>query len=160
MTEIRQARTEDVDALVDMFQKLTDHVARVSDDVYLTSIESTAAETHQKAFTESVVSSNSIVLIAENKHQTIGFLNGHLTRPFTSSAIIQRIGYIENCYVDSSSRQSGVGKQLLAEAEEWFKQNSVSYIDLHYMTQNAGAAAAWGKMGFVPYRVAARKTIS
>ena len=155
MIETRRANTDDVNALVDMFQKLSDHVTQVSGDIYLTSIENTAAETHHKAFAESIVSDHSIVLIAEDKNQTIGFLNGYLTRPFTPSASIRRIGYIENCFVDSSNRQSGAGKHLLAEAEKWFKQQSV-----HYMAQNNDAAAAWGKMGFTPYRVAARKPIS
>lgn len=159
MISVHPATSADVDQLVEMFLMLTEHVSQISGDIYLTTIGPSDPGTHRTAFAESVESKNSVVLIAKSHKQPIGFLNGYLTRPFTPSISIQRIGYIENCYVKEPARSLGVGTRLLTAAEAWFKHQAVDYIDLHYMAKNAAAAHAWARMGFEPYRIAARKKI-
>ena len=86
-------------------------------------------------------------------------LRAGLERPFIRESPIERIGHVHHVWVEPRARGRGVARALLADAEAWFREQGVGWVELSYQPTNKVAAKAWATLGFEPYRVYARKMI-
>ncbi|MGC2300497.1 MAG: GNAT family N-acetyltransferase, partial [Acidobacteriaceae bacterium] len=81
-------------------------------------------------------------------HKIIGFLETGLRSHADCCDTAQPVGYIEGWFVDASYRRQGVGRQLLAAAEDWARGQgcremaSDAYID-NYLSQRAHEALGY-----------------
>src|SRR4051812_24967002 len=59
------------------------------------------------------------VLLAIDEHDTaLGFAELNI-RPYAEDCDTDRVAYLEGWYVEAAARRSGVGRALIAAAEDW-----------------------------------------
>jgi len=58
------------------------------------------------------------VLVIEESGSLIGLAELSI-RPYAEGCLTNRVGYLEGWYVDSAFRGQGIGRALLAAAEDW-----------------------------------------
>jgi len=64
--------------------------------------------------------------------------------PHRSSAHVADLGVM----VSASHRRRGIGRALLAQAEEWARQSGVAKLELHVFPHNAPALGLYEKLGY------------
>ncbi len=62
-------------------------------------------------------------------------------------------GVIESCWVEEPSRRQGIGRQLVASAERWLRDQGAQRLRLGVAARNEEAQKFWQKLGFRPYRL-------
>ena len=84
----------------------------------------TSAEEHARELTlilegKAPVTMPLIILVAEAGHRIAGFLEVDLRSHADGCNPIRPVGYIEGWYVVENHRHRGIGRRLLAAAEDW-----------------------------------------
>ncbi|HXC56744.1 MAG TPA: GNAT family N-acetyltransferase [Rhizomicrobium sp.] len=67
------------------------------------------------------------------------------------------IGYIVELFVVEAWRGRGVGRALIAAAEDWARRRGVATMLIGVIPDNARAAAVYRRAGFAPYALQLRK---
>ncbi len=62
-------------------------------------------------------------------------------------------GVIESCWVEEPSWRQGIGRQLVASAERWLRDQGAQRLRLGVAARNEEAQEFWQKLGFRPYRL-------
>ena len=68
------------------------------------------------------------------------------------------VGYIKNVYVTPNWRAHGYGKQLLATAEQWFRDEGIPKASLDASVENPEALALYEAMGYRVTRMRMEKS--
>jgi len=89
------------------------------------------------------------ILVAEADEDIVGYCAA-LIRPCMGLQI-QRYGHICNLCVKSKYQNKGIGKKLLEETMDWFRQNGISRVEVCVARANNSAENFYTKMGFTPY---------
>jgi len=100
-----------------------------------------------------------LVLIADNP-EPAGFIAAYVSPPIFGSEIFPLVGVIGMWWVDARHRRHGIGQQLLDEAETWLRQGGMKFVETHYMSSARSAEALWKRAGYMPYFIAARKSLA
>ena len=88
------------------------------------------------------------VLLAENERgQVIGFAELAI-RPYAEGCLTNRVVYLEGWFVDESVRRQGVGRALIAAAEEWGRSQGCSEFASDADPENHVSIAAHRATGF------------
>ena len=80
--------------------------------------EKTALEEEVDRFYSGTQLEPQAVLVAEESDRLVGFVELSI-RPHAEGCKTQRIGYLEAWYDDSEVRRQGIGRSLVAAAEDW-----------------------------------------
>ncbi|MCU0370801.1 MAG: GNAT family N-acetyltransferase [Bacteroidales bacterium] len=97
-----------------------------------------------------------VVILATDGGQAIGFAHGMLK--FLPDYLGgHAVGTITHLFVEEDERRSGVGRQLVHELEEWFRQKKVQSVELQVITGNAVAQEFWTDLGYKPELLQFRK---
>jgi aminoglycoside 6'-N-acetyltransferase I len=92
-------------------------------------------EAHERAISDRLAEDNSrCVLVFHDDGKRMGFVEGRIDRP-SGAPDAHGVGVIESWYVLPNFRWEGIGHQILAAAEEWFRQ------------QGCGELRAEGQLG-------------
>jgi len=86
-------------------------------------------------------------LALDEKEQPLGYLEAHI-RFLAESCLIQPIGYVEDWYVKPSVQRRGIGKQLMAAAEVWFRANNCREMASDVQTGDESSYKASLAVGF------------
>lgn len=88
--------------------------------------------------------SNRIFLAFEEK-KCLGYLKSEIRErePF-----LQKVGYIAEVFIVPQSRGKQIGTQLLDKAQEWFRQNKITWSTVSSHTLDNEAIAFWEKKGY------------
>ena len=161
MTElhIREADENDLPILVTWCCRLAQHTQEATDDVYLRDLDEDHEDHFEPLLATALSSAEQKLLVAELAGIPVGFIKGELGKPFIPVSAIKQIGELSLCWVEPSARRHGVAQVLADNLETWFRQQGVSYVDVHYLVGNEEAESTWAALGFAPYRVFARKAI-
>ncbi len=62
----------------------------------------------------------------------------------------QRVGWIENVWVDPRHRRRGVASLMLKEIVRFFRRHSLEIVTLDYVSGDVGAESLWASLGFGP----------
>ena len=90
-----------------------------------------------------------VVLVAADAGQIAGVISVRPSTHFTG----ERDGYIgELAVADRASRQ-GIGRALIAAAEDWARARGLRHLTLHTGAFNANARAFYAALGFVEEEV-------
>ena len=156
---IRKAYLSDIHCIEKWMKNLVTHLQNTSADVYLKDLEEDHAQGFDAWLREYIQSENSLVLVAEESNQPVGFILGQLTEPYIKASKIKQIGRIEACWIEPQWREKGYATCLVQEIESWFRLKGVTYSDLYFIVGNTEAEKTWSNLGYSPYRVASRKPL-
>lgn len=95
---------------------------------------------------------NARVLVAESIElkTPVGYLLGELqSRP--PMALPGLYGFVSDIYVTEAWRRNGVGRALVEEMANWFRQRKTTAIELYVAEANPAALAFWEAMGLHPF---------
>ncbi len=89
------------------------------------------------------------VLIAVDERNTpLGFAELSI-RNYAEDCVTDRVGYLEGWYVAPRARRRGIGRALVAAAEEWARQQGCTEFGSDALIDNHVSAAAHRALGFV-----------
>lgn len=142
--QVRQAKPEDVPALVALFQELD----RMQSDWRVFTPRPGFYDEVGAKYRESMEKQNAVVLVAEDDGEVVGMAYGEVRLPsrfsdenaFEISGVVVRSGY----------RGRGVGRALVREAARFAAGVGVEWIELKTFAPNQGAMSFWESLGFTP----------
>lgn len=98
-------------------------------------------------------SESQLVLVADSGNgELIGFLEASI-RPFVEDCETDHVGYLEGWYVLPEHRRSGVGGELVRNAENWARQKACTEMASDAEIGNEQSLTAHTRLG---YRVTSR----
>jgi aminoglycoside 6'-N-acetyltransferase I len=99
--------------------------------------------------TESLLADpQSPVFVAERSEGGLcGFLEAG-TRPFADGCETRPVGYIEAWFVDADQRRKGLGRALVAAAEQWARQQGLREMASDTAVQNDAGLMAHQALGY------------
>lgn len=88
------------------------------------------------------------VLLAFDETGTpLGFVELSI-RNYAEDCVTNRVAYLEGWYVDPAARRRGVGRALVAAAEDWGRAQGCTEFASDALIDNDVSAAAHGALGF------------
>jgi aminoglycoside 6'-N-acetyltransferase I len=100
------------------------------------------------------------VLVCEVEGRLSGFVEVSLRR-YADGCVSSPVGYVEGWYVDAPFRRTGVGRQLLAAAEEWARAKGCTEMASDALLDNVDSYRAHCRLGYaeVERQVCFRKSL-
>ncbi len=93
-------------------------------------------------------SESQLVLVADaGEGKLIGFLEASI-RPFVEDCHTDHVGYLEGWFVETDHRQSGVGRELVRNAEGWARQKGCTEMASDAEVGNEGSLNAHTRLGY------------
>lgn len=89
-----------------------------------------------------------------------GGVCGFVWATLISTMVDDCVGYIKNIYVAPQWRGQGYGQQLLATAEQWFRQQGVNQAVLDASVDNEAARTLYERMGYQVTRLRMEKRLT
>jgi GNAT superfamily N-acetyltransferase len=157
MIAVRRAGPDDLPRLAAWMLAFFEHLRDASGDPFF--VGATLAGHAAAATFRHALAAGDLVLIAELDGAPVGYLLATLQAPHVRESPIERVGHISHCFVEAAVRRRGVTRQLVAAAEDWFRDQHVRYVELGYLTANRLATVAWPRLGYLPVRTVARKDL-
>jgi GNAT superfamily N-acetyltransferase len=154
---IRPATPADLDRIVAWGHDFFEHMRAVTADPWFEGAALDAAALAAKL--RESLERGDLLTIAEFDGLPAGYLYGVFERPFIRESPIERVGHVAHVWVEPRARGGGVARAMIADAEAWFRERKVGWLELSYSTANHAGVAAWTTLGFEPHRVYARKRI-
>ena len=87
------------------------------------------------------------VLVAEEQGDLAGFVELSI-RNVAEGCTTNRVGYLEGWYVEAFLRRRGIGRALVAAAEEWARAQNCMEFASDTRIDNEASAAAHAALGF------------
>ena len=144
MTEIREAKSEDIQQLMKLEKTLFSKWDEL-DTIDKISIEWFSSEFHKKHLTEVLKDTKNKVFVLVDKDNIIGYVKAHL---FCREPFLERVGYVSELYVEKSHRSQGGGKRLLDESIKWFKQQKIKWTTTSTHLLDSEEISFWKKRGY------------
>jgi GNAT superfamily N-acetyltransferase len=157
MITIKPAKHNDKPYLIKAMACLLEHVQDSSQDEYLVRLTDDYIKDSEQWLEKILISDESHIYVAKDDDVPVAYIIGTITQPFIKQSTIEKIGLIEHCWVEKKYRMNGLALKLVKIIEDWFKANSIQYIDVQYLLGNVEAELTWEKLGYKPYRVISRK---
>lgn len=141
---VRQATSDDVPALVALFQELD----RMQSDWRVFTPRPGFYDEVGEKYQESIENENAVVLVAEDDREVVGMAYGEVRVPsrFSDERALELSGVV----VRSGFRGRGVGRELVHEAARFAHERHVEWVELKTFAPNQGAMAFWDSLGFTP----------
>jgi len=124
---------------------------------------------------------NVLLLVAEKDREIVGYIYLRVSREHRADApksVLQRlrsrlrkqpkatsmfkpyrVGFISDCFVESSCRQQGIASLLLAKGLEWLAEQNIAHVELEAYVRNAAAVKFWHSHGFETIKLKMRREI-
>jgi ribosomal protein S18 acetylase RimI-like enzyme len=157
MIEIRAAAEADVPQLAAWAEAFFDYLRDSTGDPYFAGARFSPADAARR-FREALAAGE-LLLIGVLDGVAVGYILAYVKEPYVTESPVRRIGHISHCYVVPEARGRSVATRLVEGAERWFREQGLRYVELSYQLANAAAAATWGRLGYQPFRVFARKDL-
>jgi aminoglycoside 6'-N-acetyltransferase I len=88
-----------------------------------------------------------VLMAVGDDGNAIGFAELFI-RPYAEGCVTDRVAYLEGWYVEPPARRRGVGRVLVAAAEEWARAQGCSEFGSDALIENETSAAAHRALGF------------
>lgn len=93
-------------------------------------------------------SETQLVLVAEiGENRLIGFLEASI-RPFVEDCHSDHVGYLEGWFVEPEFRKHGIGRKLVAEAENWARRSGATEMASDAEIGNEMSLRAHVRLGY------------
>jgi ribosomal protein S18 acetylase RimI-like enzyme len=87
------------------------------------------------------------VFVAEKGEELAGFLAGRV-RALPAYFGGAQVGFISDVYVDPAHRRTGLGRQLVSTATEWFQSLGITRLELQVIVNNPAARKLYKDLGW------------
>jgi aminoglycoside 6'-N-acetyltransferase I len=87
------------------------------------------------------------VFVADGNGELLGFAELNI-RPYAEGCNTDRVGFLEGWYVVPEARRGGIGRALVAAAEEWARAQGCTEFASDTIVDNDVSAAAHQALGF------------
>jgi aminoglycoside 6'-N-acetyltransferase I len=88
-----------------------------------------------------------VLLAVTESGEVVGFAELSI-RPYAEECATDRVAYLEGWYVEPGSRRQGVGRRLVAAAEQWASDQGCTEFGSDALLDNLTSAAAHRALGF------------
>lgn len=145
-TLIREATLQDTAGLCELFAEIDALHAQALPYVFQT----TLAPARSRAYLRSLLDDpDSAVFVAERAGMLLGLVDVRIqATPHIPVFIPRRYAMVDTIVVRRAYQRSGVGRMLMARAEQWAQAQGVDEIDLNVWEFNAGAVAFYEGLGY------------
>ena len=89
-----------------------------------------------------------VLLAVDGPGPPIGFAELSI-RPYAEDCLTDRVAYLEGWYVEPTARRQGIGRALVAAAEQWALAQGCTEFGSDALIDNEPGAAAHRALGFV-----------
>ena len=152
---IRQATVDDLKAVQDLNHDLFLSDARHLDDLNTDWPYEAEGENY---FRKRVSGEEGICFVAEAGGEIVGYVAGGWSH-INFSAYKGKRGELENILVKDEYRGGGVGADVVATLNNWFKEQGADYIMVDAYAKNESAIAFYQHEGFESYSVVLWKSV-
>lgn len=144
MIKIRNAKLEDVQDLLNLWQMLMDYHKSLDKKSF--TLKKNAKSIMKSFFIKNIKSKNSIVLIAEDKPVSIGYLMGFIQKqpPVYEN---DKYGFLSDAFIREEYRSTGITKNMTKKAEKFFKNKKLKTLSAKVFSGNKKGIKAWNKIG-------------
>lgn len=146
--EIRKATEADILVILQLVKKMVDYHYAI-DKIYKPYQKYKGLEKYLKG---RVQVKNSILLVAEDGDKLIGFLEGGIEKA-SNEMIVEKIGIIDNIFVEEKHRKEKIGQKLLNFALKYFNLKNIQYIQINTDARNNTGRGFWKKNNFFEYQI-------
>jgi ribosomal protein S18 acetylase RimI-like enzyme len=151
---IRDYVEGDYQELVKMMDGFNSYIASVDTKKIVRSFASKdEAEAYTNQTIKDAMEKDGFIYIAEENDRIVGFIQGIIDK--NDSDVLYKLshipfydGWIGEFYIIPEFRGTGLGRQLMDKAYEYFKSKNCRYFRLLVMKDNENAINVYGKMGF------------
>lgn len=146
--EIRKAKKEDILFILKLIEKMVDYHCDI-DKIYKPYKEYKDLEKYLKSL---INIKNSVLIVVENENKIIGFLEGGI-EDTSNEMNFDKIGIIDNIFIEEKFRNKGIAKKLLKYIFEYFKSENIEYIQINTDARNKIGREFWKKNNFFEYQI-------
>ena len=153
--KIRKAVDKDIDAIVKLNTLLADYHRQI--DAYYKEGKDTA-DGFKRYLRKIMDSENHLILVAVDRDIIAGYFLGEISdaKAFLSPAIT---GRISDAFITKAYRRHGIGKMFFDEMIQWFKQHTITHVELSVDVRNTIGVKAWQKYGFQAFMLKMKREI-
>lgn len=148
----------DIPSVARMFRRLAYHVRDVSIDPYFDYAELETGSV-EEALAAALADSRQRVIICRSGDEPVAFLWCAVRSCFLPVSSVKETGYINAAWTEPEYRGQGIMRRLMEEAERFFRDRSLGYVELHVLAKNADAKSAWERLGFSTFREQMRREL-
>ena len=144
VTKIRRATVADQDAIFDLVPRLVEFGPPVWRDAAAMSV------TDRKvigAALRSLVDDPIVLVAVSADHVVMGFVHLHSVVDYYTE---RRNGHVADIVVAEAHEGRGIGRQLLAAAEDWARAQRYDWLTISVFHENVRAARTYDQLGFKP----------
>lgn len=87
------------------------------------------------------------IFVAEDKGRVLGFVHAKTVVDYYTQ---QQIGHISDLVVDANAQGGGIGRGLVAAAQNWALERGYPMMQLFVLPENVGARALYERTGYRP----------
>lgn len=144
---IRRAVIQDVRPLAALWREMMEFHRRLDPAFEFGPDAQASIERH---LAETIRSARGRIIVAEAEGRLIGYVLSEIQerKPIYPAG---RYGFISDLAVTLRWRRRGVGRELVGQVMNWFRQNGVTAIELFVLESNPASTAFWESMGFRHY---------
>ena len=156
---IRPASAADIDGIAHTFLESAEHHAPFDPERYLIPDFDSVAARYRTAG-QHPAEVTSVTLIAELEGETVGFVDARLEQ--SPDPMLRPVMYchIAELAVRAGHLNRGIGRQLMAAAEDWGRQHGAGFAFLDYHVSNGTAARFYRRvMGYRAAHITAIKRL-
>ncbi len=104
-------------------------------------------------FEEILQNPEKVLMVAEENGRLLGQILLNITKtPDDPILKPRKFVYVDELAVTASHRGQGIGKKLMAAAEEWARTQGIAEIELNVWDENGRAVAFYEKLGYQSVR--------
>jgi len=131
---VRQAQPADLDVLAGLFDAYRQFYAQPSD-----------VDGARRFLEQRMTNRESVVFLAEANGEPAGFVQLY---PLFSSVGMRRVWILNDLFVASTARRSGVGAALMAAAHDMARADGAASVLLETHADNRNAQSLYEKLGY------------
>ena len=144
MVDVFKISDDDIEGVVE----LSYMVGELHDNAMPEYFNRTSKDEHLRIIKNMMDDKNACILVAKDGSNVIGFACLYVQNNNNEGFKVRRVGYIYNFGVDEKYRRKGVGKKLIENVIEYFKNEGCGAVDLSVFMFNGGALDFYKKLGF------------
>lgn len=153
---IREAREDDLDEVVGLWEELVEHHQTYSEHFSLSKHGRKKWEAYLR---ETFSEPSAKLIVAEEEGGLVGFMLC-LLDPAKPIFKEKAVGIVSDAYVVKNRRKKGVMKEMLVVALRWFDKNKIRTAEVSVLSANLEARTAWAQLGFKPFMIRKRMDLT